>query len=289
MPTDHPTSQPAEAEHPIWRAIEETIAVPLGEKVKTPILGGLLAAAVLLTATGALLLAGFPSWSPWFNVGVALAGLGALAQLGYALSSWSRHVYNKNIDDSVDQVQVATHVYIAGALERTVRSAAGMHLAPVTARRSTFSSGTTSIVKDLTFLPLLGPDSRPKGLRSVLYELNGSKDSLEVVWFDHSSPRKKPQPFTQKTPRGRAAVSWVLDLTDDDHIYVPDIRQAPEEWAGSGGDYNSFISVRVATESKALGMLTLDTPDVDALSENLVPIMKLAASTAAALFEGRNT
>lgn len=273
----------------LGREVEVELAAR-GAKVRRRTLVVTFLVATVGTALSSILLSFTPGSLP-FTLGSITTWIALVGQLTYAAAGSARHLYDSSVDLSVDQRLLATHVYLADALRVDVERTAGLHLNTPDERQAIWRETRTSIVKSLVAAPLRGQQDRTAGLRCALYLLNDQQDELTVDFSDddHAGSRNTPQPFSRGSERGNKALDWVLGSADP--IYVPDIRKAPDEWAGSGADYNSFISVRIAGSKGPIGMLTLDTPEVDDLSEDLVPIMQLTAASLAVAYQmmrGRN-
>ncbi|MDN5748235.1 MAG: GAF domain-containing protein [Pseudonocardia sp.] len=86
--------------------------------------------------------------------------------------------------------------------------------------------------------------------------------------------------FTAGTPLGDEALRL---LSDRDDLFCRDARTlAPPGWAAADHDYRTFIVVPVATESRELGIITIDGLQVGDLSEADVAAVRVFARLLAA-------
>lgn len=95
------------------------------------------------------------------------------------------------------------------------------------------------------------------GLRAVLYELND--DATEMLPIAQAGRGGRPaQPFRAGTEPGDSAIALVTEART---VLESDVaRSRPPGWAGSGVEYQTFISTSVHDGENAYGMLTIDAP-----------------------------
>lgn len=97
-------------------------------------------------------------------------------------------------------------------------------------------------------------------------------------------------PATQRSrfQPGSAAERSVLRLINSgDFIYIPDVRPSSRVTPSPGSSYRSVIAFSVRTDDRPFGMITVDSPQVDAFTEKDVStvrvLAKLVASARAAV------
>lgn len=115
-----------------------------------------------------------------------------------------------------------------------------------------------------------GPDS-PKARekrRAVIYEFNG--DALKFVKKRgrHDDPPPRGE-FTPGSTPERDVVAWVraaaASMPSPD--LVPDVSRAPySRGSATGEHYKSFVSIPIAMEGKAYGLLAVDSKDPKSFS-----------------------
>jgi GAF domain-containing protein len=121
------------------------------------------------------------------------------------------------------------------------------------------------------------------GVRAVIYETNQTGDGLDVVKWSKLGHRLAPNPFVPGTDR--CAKAMELLRSGAGSLFVDDIRSAPaDRWAGSGTGYNTFISCPITSPSEAYGLLTVDAPLTDDLTEEDENDLRLIAGILAMLF-----
>lgn len=89
--------------------------------------------------------------------------------------------------------------------------------------------------------------------------------------------------FVEGTPDGDAAIGMV---ERNEHRVCSDVvRNPPPGWNSKERDYRSFASVAVVAGDAAYGMLTVDSPEPDGLTEEDVDVLRLLAGLLAASME----
>jgi len=120
------------------------------------------------------------------------------------------------------------------------------------------------------------------GLRAVVYEVNDTDDGLTVVRWNSNRPRSRPKPFVPGTDR---AIKAMKLLERGETVFVDDIANASaDEWAGSGVGYNTFITSVIASRTGSYGLLTVDAPETDDLTEDDENDLRLIAGILAMVF-----
>lgn len=120
------------------------------------------------------------------------------------------------------------------------------------------------------------------GLRAVVYAVNDDGDGLTVVRWNSNRHRLPPNPFLPGTERAIKA----LELLDrGGSLFVDDIARAPtDRWSGSGVGYNTFISSVIDSPTGYYGLLTVDAPETDDLTEDDENDLRLIAGILAMIF-----
>ncbi len=261
-----------------WAFIDDEFTI-LGGKLSPDLIFWTFVAVLACDVVGNVLISGTESYDAGSYVIIA----GGILQLVYAGENRAQRLFTQQVDTSVDKPLLTAHVYLAERIRSALQEAVQMSQCSAKDRHSLFAKLTQSLVSDLVWLPLRGSEERVDGVRAAIYRLSDDRACMTMLAWDKSSPRNEPGRFVSGTDRGDKALDWVIN--DGQTVYVPDIRSADSErWAGTGGDYDSFISVRIQAGSKVYGMLTLDTAVVDDLSESHVALVELAASSLALVF-----
>lgn len=121
-----------------------------------------------------------------------------------------------------------------------------------------------------------------RGVRAVVYEVTDDGTGMEPVSWVSNGNRLAPNPFSSDTDRGRKAFKL---LERGATLFVGDIASTPrEQWAGSGNGYNTFISSPITSPIAAYGLLTVDAPETDDLTEEDENDLRLIASILATIF-----
>ncbi|MEI2715402.1 MAG: GAF domain-containing protein [Candidatus Nanopelagicales bacterium] len=205
-----------------------------------------------------------PNW--WLaGPGVALALLAILLQV---LKEWGAYLRTE-LDKEAD---TGTIITIKNALHPVVEAVAILTQAQDPADKPKFLQR----IADHICQALLLMFNEITEVRAVLYRQEGS--ALKPVTY--AGRGRTPRDFKATDPRGRKALAMVRKR---DHVYVPDIDDAnPDLYGGTGSGYRCFISVSVQTPEKTYGMLTVDTPELDAFDPVVdVETVKLLADLAA--------
>ncbi|TFC29172.1 hypothetical protein E3O55_09870 [Cryobacterium sp. MDB1-18-2] len=120
------------------------------------------------------------------------------------------------------------------------------------------------------------------GLRAVVYEVNDNDDGLDMVRWNSNRHRTRPNPFVPGTNRAIKALDL---LKRGESVFVDDIANASaNEWAGSGVGYNTFITSVIASPTGSYGLLTVDAPETDDLTEDDENDLRLIAGILAMIF-----
>lgn len=113
----------------------------------------------------------------------------------------------------------------------------------------------------------------PGATRSAYYKLNEAKDGLV-----RRSDGPPDSPRTEFAP-GLPDTKVVLDLVlGGKAVLISDVRTDPAVVPSPGSSYRSVIAVAVTAGSERYGMLTVDAPEPDALTERDLTLMRAFAS-----------
>lgn len=227
-------------------------------------------------------------WWP-FGIGVVLACAIALLQVGAGLLA-ARATTLKDQDEAIAATESLRPINaLALYLDPILRTAAEAVSGSQADRNQAFDRLTQQLVGSIVF----AYNDRPN-LRSVLYELiydaTGEPEALQVIAQQSNGTREDARDFTRDDPRGRSALDLVINGKRQRYLYVENLEDEatlPPEWHGTGEQYQTFVSVVVLDESTPYGMITIDAPNVDDITEDDAFQMQLAASVAAVLFAER--
>lgn len=238
-----------------------------------------------LTGLTAILL-GLGAVNGWFfTVGAVLVVLLIGSQVVSNL--WARQEAERTRRDEAKRAQAAeeeaTAVYLeavrrfallAETLEPVQRAAAAMARQNKPDRRASFMRLTSELLDTIRFV------FHVPGLRAVLYTFNDQGDALEVAHQVSDGRRDPAGPLIPGTPRGDTAIARARGGRP---LFVPDVSAAPRDWEGSGVGYNTFIAYPITSSSDAFGLLTVDAPLTDDLTEENVSEIGLVAGVAATI------
>jgi transcriptional regulator with GAF, ATPase, and Fis domain len=119
------------------------------------------------------------------------------------------------------------------------------------------------------------------GVRAVVYQLSDDEQRMDVADWASSTHRSAPQAFILGDDRGDKAFAT---LRAGESLFVDDIAIAPQDWAGSGVGYNTFITTPITSTTQGYGLLTVDAPDTDSLTEDDENDLRLIAGILAMIF-----
>jgi hypothetical protein len=135
-------------------------------------------------------------------------------------------------------------------------------------RRKLFASAYTLAVEALC--DLLTPATR-----AAYYEL---VDGVVTRQFANGPTTQRAR-FEPGTPAARAIVRLI---TSGEFVYIPDARAKPALRPSPGSNYRSVIAFSVRSDNRPFGMLTVDSPRVDAFSEQDIATVRVLAKLVAA-------
>lgn len=194
-----------------------------------------------------VLAAGVGMWSLpifWW-IGAIVAVIGAL--LIMAVAWWDAQ------SDDLDTVALARDQVFEGLVAPLLEHAAQTPRMSASDRRSQLEMVAKMVAADLVsaFQPV--PE-----VRVVVYAISDDKQKLTPIAY--KGRPHKPGNFVRGTDRGDRAFA-VLEGLNRRFIAVPDLSNArPEEWAGSGEGYTTFISAPIGDGKLSYGLLTVDGP-----------------------------
>lgn len=200
----------------------------------------------------------------WLLVGAALLFLGAK----YLEIRMRAATDQSLLDDSILQAQFALIAH---------RLADEMALTP-----GQRAAREKSIITKVLAALQVGCKNVP-GFRAIFYKLNPDRSRLEV--YDWIGSREPTGAFESSTPRGQAALNFVLSSKAGHAELVRDCEtETREHWRGSGNGYKTYISTVVATAAGPIGMISMDAPQQGSLSNADKRYATLAAGLVAIAF-----
>lgn len=124
-----------------------------------------------------------------------------------------------------------------------------------------------------------------KGLRVVVFQV--SSDGSTMTPSTPAGRQDRPGPFQRGTPRGDKAFA-VLDGKFP-FVAVDDLTKTrPDEWAGSGDGYRTFVSAPIRSPGEGFGLLTMDAPEASSLPARHGPTVALFAAALGVLMAEAN-
>ena len=235
-------------------------------------------AALILSTAGGIGLSRGDRWPFWTGAAAVLIAL-ALQVLQGALS-----VRKVNLDrDAEAQLfdsVVAQQDLMSDLLGEVARSVASMTRRPKSERATHFLRLAQQVVDAAR-----AAYREVTGLRCVIYSLDDAGTSLHPQVFATVGHREHPKPLLARTERGDQAVQLVHA---GGHMFVESIKDAPNQWKGSGVGYDTFLSIPIRSSNTAYGLLTVDAPNTGDITPAIVATWRLAASVMATAFAVRN-
>jgi hypothetical protein len=206
-----------------------------------------------------------PALEGWFQLSILCVAIWII--LTVSRDSWHPEADVSSKDDQMLLTQMAI----------SARSLADARRKPLQAKKH-FVRGTmaTHVVNSLSRVYRKVDD-----VRTVVYELNAEKTLLSPL--HHAGERAPAGAFSVDTPRGQAAIDFVL--ADNGPELVADVKKENRDgWGGSGNGYRTYISAPIVSESGYHGMLTIDAPHPGDLTQQDKRVVGLAASLLSAGF-----
>jgi len=227
-------------------------------------------ATVMLTLVGASL------W--WILPGSVIL----LAAVSLEVSrQWWRRSFEQDIETAANKRVVdlaARHSLLADTFAEITSAAADMADMAKPARIAAF--GELVNQADGAIVWVVHQDV--PGLRAVVYAVDDDGDGLSMVRWRSRGHRAAPNNFVPGTERAEKALPL---LERGGTLFVDDIAKASlDEWAGSGDGYNTFITSVIASPTGSYGLLTVDAPQTDDLTEDDENDLRLIAGILAMIF-----
>lgn len=228
-----------------------------------------------------------PASGMWpFGVGA----IGGLVIAGFQVAAGRLSALKSRLENAEETTALAEavrpHNALALSLDPVLRTAAEVAPGSKTDREMAFGRLSQQLVD-----AIVAAYNDRSGLRSVLYELtedDAGRGQLHVIAQQKNGNREDARDFTEGDPRGDSAIELVRDGKRRRYLYVEDLETGqPGDWHGTGERYRTFVSVVVLGESTPYGMITIDAPGVDDITEDDAVQMQLAAGVAAVLFAER--
>jgi hypothetical protein len=228
------------------------------------------AATLMLTAVGA---------SGWWFIPGGFALL-AVASIEIVRYNWRRS-FKRDVEAATNMRVVdlaARHSLLADTFAEIASAAADM---ASMAKPNRIAASKDLVKQVVNAIAWIVHEDVP-GLRAVVYEVNDDDAGLSVVRWSSRGHRAAPNPFEPGTDR---AIKALALLNRGGSLFVDDIANAPaDEWAGSGVGYNTFISSVIESPTGAYGLLTVDAPLTDDLTEDDENDLRLIAGILAMIF-----
>lgn len=123
-------------------------------------------------------------------------------------------------------------------------------------------------------------------VRVQFFELSGGPDNFRLSSKRTFKAGERPASsgFAYDTPRGKAAIDWLLSDPKEPE-YVRDVKKETRSaWAGSGSGYSTYVSAAVVSTTGFHGMLSVDAPTVGSLTTEDKTYVAAAANAIAALY-----
>ena len=180
----------------------------------------------------------------------------------------------------LDRADGRKRALLADTLEPIARTVAVITSQTPKKASETFGAVARQVIDAVFFM------AEAHGVRAVIYALEEGADGMYVVDTNSKGKRLAPNNFEAGTRRTRLALELVR--TGAPH-FEDDIKAHPsDDYAGSGVDYNTFISVPIASATEAFGLLTVDAPHTNDLTEQHVNDFQLMAGILSIAFTGLN-
>lgn len=232
----------------------------------------------VLTAAGTLMLTAVGAAWWWFIPGAAAVGAVVFLEI---VRRQTRGAFERDVEAAATKRVIdlaARHSLLADTFAEITAVAADMADMAKPARISAFKELVNQAV---TAIAWVVHEDVP-GLRAVVYEVNDDEDGLSVVRWNSRGHRLAPNPFVPGTERASKALSL---LGRGGSLFVDDIARAPaDKWEGSGVGYNTFITSVIASPTGSYGLLTVDAPLTDDLTEDDENDLRLIAGILAMVF-----
>lgn len=106
-------------------------------------------------------------------------------------------------------------------------------------------------------------------VRVNVFVLNPDCDALMRESSNGATPF--PEPFDATTKHGQIALEWVKEAKSDPWV-VADTQNNKRPGINRSARYRSFVSVVIRSGDFSYGMLTADSPQVDAFEEHGTPV-----------------
>ena len=168
----------------------------------------------------------------------------------------------------LNTVEAKQRALLADSSGPIARAAAGLHALTPAKKEEAFKR----VVRQAIDAVLLLNESH--GLRAVVYSLTPAADSLFVVDQNSRGKRFEAKPF----PVGADKTAVVLAaLAAGESRFVEDCENTPYPRGGKGWQYNTYISIPIASDSTSFGMLSVDAPKSGDLTTQDVNDIELLA------------
>lgn len=219
----------------------------------------------LLPTIGSLVVA-WGQGNSWF------IALGIAIVLTAAVPVWNTSI-RRQAAETTDLLYDARERMVSEYAASLIREAATLEEAPRPLRLDEARSKVPELIRRVSENVYGDRDD----LRFVLYRVGENGDALLVV--DQWGRQGRARAFTKDEARTQLALDRLNDVAD--HYLCMDTLELPLEHDLAGRDYRSYISAPIRSANSALGMLTVDAKDVNALSARDGEIMEVVAAMVA--------
>jgi len=232
----------------------------------------------VLTAAATLSLTAVGTSGWWFLVGAVV--LVVVVFLEVVRHRW-RQTFERDVEAAANQRVIdlaARHSLLADTFAEITSAAADLADMRKAERSAAFGELVNQAV---TAIAWVVHEDIP-GLRAVVYKVDDDGEGLTVVRWNSRGYRLSPNPFVPGTER---AIKALALLERGGSLFVDNIANAPaDEWAGSGVGYNTFITSVISSPTGSYGLLTVDAPETDDLTEDDENDLRLIAGVLAMIF-----
>lgn len=122
---------------------------------------------------------------------------------------------------------------------------------------------------------------RSPGVRATVYDLD--VELQQMTWMAYTGRGEKPGNFTAGTKKGDAALSFVRGGRPV--IYENLDSESPEWYDPERTSYKTFASCPIWTNQGAYGMVTIDAPEANSLTEGDKYLVEVVAEIMSMAFE----
>lgn len=173
------------------------------------------------------------------------------------------------------KAKVSAQHELREAVLPTLRSLSKLTVLPQSKRTVQFAKAVSQV---LMARPTLFPGKEE--VRIVVYGLDWSDTGKRLlVPLDHSGRAQDiPAPFDSSQPgRGVKAFGWLFGDSPKTRYVANYLEEPDPDWGGTGAGYKTYISAPILAAGAPYGMLTVDSPNIDDISESNIPMVEVLA------------